>query len=50
MGNLLFGVAAWDVSTLTAVAAVLCVSALAASFLPARRAALVNPIEALRAE
>ena len=50
MRSLLFGVAAWDVATLAAVTAVLGVSALAASFLPARRAARVNPVEALRGE
>src|SRR5215475_1116642 len=48
--KLLFGVRSWDVPTLFAVAAVLGVAALAASFLPARRAASVNPIEALRTE
>jgi predicted lysophospholipase L1 biosynthesis ABC-type transport system permease subunit len=36
--------------TLIAVAAVLAVSSLLASYIPARRAASVNPIEALRAE
>lgn len=50
MRRLLFGVEAWDAPTLTVVALVLGASSLAASFLPARRAALVNPIEALRAE
>jgi macrolide transport system ATP-binding/permease protein len=50
MRSLLFDVTAWDISTLAAVGAVVCVAALAASFLPARRAALVNPTEALRAE
>jgi ABC-type antimicrobial peptide transport system permease subunit len=50
MRKLLFGVKAWDVSTLAGVMAVLAVAALAASFLPARRAASVNPTEALRAE
>jgi predicted permease len=50
MGSLLFDVQAWDLSTLAAAVAVLCASAVAASFLPARRAALVNPTEALRAE
>jgi macrolide transport system ATP-binding/permease protein len=48
--KLLFGVKAWDVSTLVAVAAVLAGSALLASYLPARRAASVNPVEALHAE
>ena len=50
MGSLLFGVRAWDLPTLAAVAAVLGFFALLASFLPARRAARVNPVEALRAE
>lgn len=50
MRKLLFGVAAWDVSTLAAVAGVLGVAALLASYLPARRAASVNPVDALRAE
>jgi ABC-type lipoprotein release transport system permease subunit len=50
MRKLLFGVAAWDVPTLAAVAVVLGGAAMAASFLPARRAAGVNPVEALRAE
>lgn len=50
MRNLLFGTQAWDVPTLVAVAAVLTLSALLASYIPARRAASVNPVEALRAE
>jgi len=50
MRSLLFSVRSWDVPTLAIVAIVLGVSALLASFLPARRAAAVNPIEALRAE
>jgi macrolide transport system ATP-binding/permease protein len=50
MRKLLFGIRSWDVPTLIAVAAVLAVSALLASFIPARRAASVNPVEALRAE
>ena len=50
MKKVLFGVAAWDVPTLATVAVVLGGASLAASFLPARRAAGVNPIEALRAE
>ncbi len=48
--NLLFGVRAWDAPTLAAVAAVLGFSALLASYIPARRAAGVNPVEALRTE
>jgi len=50
MKNLLFGVRSWDLPTLFAVAAILAVAALAASFIPARRAASVDPVEALRAE
>jgi predicted permease len=50
MGKLLFGVRAWDAETLIGVAVVLGVSAMVASFIPARRAASVNPTEALRAE
>jgi predicted permease len=50
MRKLLFGVQAWDAGTLIGVAVVLAVSALLASYIPARRAAAVNPTEALRAE
>jgi macrolide transport system ATP-binding/permease protein len=50
MRKLLFGIHTWDVSTLAAVAVLLGVSALLASYFPARRAASVNPVEALRAE
>ncbi len=48
--SLLFGVSAWDVSTLAMVAGGLGVCAMLASYFPARRAASVNPVEALRAE
>src|SRR6185503_15851178 len=48
--GLLFGVDAWDVPTLSSVAVVLGVCALAGSYLPTRKAASVNPVEALRAE
>jgi macrolide transport system ATP-binding/permease protein len=47
---LLFGVRPMDLPTLAAVAAVLAAAAILASYLPARRAASVNPVEALRAE
>lgn len=50
MRKLLFGIEAWDVPTLIAVAISLAVFAMLASYIPARRAALVNPVEALRAE
>ncbi len=50
MRKLLFGVEAWDAPTLAGVALVLGGASLAASFLPAHRAASVNPTEALRAE
>jgi ABC-type antimicrobial peptide transport system permease subunit len=50
MGKLLFGVRAWDAGTLVGVAVVLVAAAMLASYFPARRAASVNPTEALRAE
>jgi ABC-type antimicrobial peptide transport system permease subunit len=50
MRTLLFGVSAWDAPTLATVATVLGASALLASYVPARRAASLNPVEALRAE
>jgi macrolide transport system ATP-binding/permease protein len=50
MRGLLFGVESWDVPTLAAVAALLGISALVASYIPARHAASVSPVEALRAE
>jgi predicted permease len=50
VGSLLFGVSAWDAPTLAAAAAVLGASALVASYVPARRAASLNPVEALRAD
>jgi predicted permease len=50
MRGLLFGVTAYDVPTIAGVAGVLAGSALLASYVPARRAASVNPVEALRAD
>jgi macrolide transport system ATP-binding/permease protein len=50
MRGLLFGVRSWDVETLAGVALVLGISALLASYIPARRAASVNPVEALHTE
>lgn len=48
--KLLFGVASWDIQTLAMVTLSLASAAMLASFVPARRAASVNPVEALRAE
>ena len=50
MRSLLFDVPFWDVSILGAVAVVLVMSALLASYIPARRAASVDPMQALRSE
>jgi macrolide transport system ATP-binding/permease protein len=48
--GLLFGVRSWDAATLAAVACVLAVFALLASYIPARRASHVDPMVALRYE
>jgi predicted permease len=48
--QVLFGVEPWDLGTLVGVALVLAAAALAASLAPARRAARLNPVDALRAE
>jgi macrolide transport system ATP-binding/permease protein len=50
MRQVLFATPPWDVPTLTAVAAVLAAAALVASYIPARRAASIDPVEALRGE
>jgi ABC-type lipoprotein release transport system permease subunit len=48
--QVLFGVESWDPATLAFASTGLSVSALLASYLPARRAASVDPVEVLRAE
>jgi ABC-type lipoprotein release transport system permease subunit len=50
MESLLYGVPPFDPVSFGAAAALLFGVALAAGYLPARRAALTNPIDALRAE
>jgi macrolide transport system ATP-binding/permease protein len=48
--GMLFQVGPWDKETLFCVACVLVAAALSASYVPARRAASINPTDALRAE
>ena len=48
--TLLFGVNAWDLPTIAAVSATLAVAALVAAWFPARRAAAIDPMLALRNE
>jgi putative ABC transport system permease protein len=50
MRSLLFAVGAWDPATFISIATLIAVVAFLACWLPARRAARVNPIEALHAE
>ena len=50
MKSLLFGISPLDPFTYAAVPFVLAAAAVVASYLPARRAAAVNPVDALRAE
>ena len=48
--SLLFGVRSWDLSILAGITVVLGVAALNAALIPARRAAAIDPMEALRTE
>lgn len=48
--KLLFQVSSWDLPTLGAVALILGAAAILASYIPAQRAASVNPVDALRSE
>jgi putative ABC transport system permease protein len=50
MENLLFGVGATDLATFATVPAILILTAVVASYLPARRAMAVDPVVALRDE
>ena len=50
MRHLLFDVSSWDPATLLGSGLVLFLAALLASYIPAHRAASVNPIEVLRSE
>lgn len=50
MQSLLFGISPLDPITFTAMPLVLAAAAMAASYLPARRAVAVDPAETLRAE
>jgi predicted lysophospholipase L1 biosynthesis ABC-type transport system permease subunit len=50
MSSLLFGVTPVDAATFVAAAGVLVVAALTASYIPARRAAAVDPVQTLRAQ
>jgi putative ABC transport system permease protein len=50
MSSLLFGVMPIDAATFSAAAGVLMIAGLAASYIPARRAAAVDPVETLRGQ
>ncbi len=50
LGSLLYGVAALDAATFAAMAAAMLAIGTFASYLPARRASAVNPVESLRRE
>jgi putative ABC transport system permease protein len=50
LGRLLFGVSAFDPPTIAGVIVVLAGAALAASYVPARRASRLEPLDVLRME
>jgi putative ABC transport system permease protein len=50
MRTMLFGVGAMDISAFATVGLILLFAALLACYLPARRAASANPMDALRGE
>jgi predicted permease len=50
LSGMLFGVSPWDIETLFSVTCVLIVAGFCATYIPARRAATIDPNQALRAE
>jgi predicted permease len=50
LSGMLFGVEPWDPGVFLAIAAIMVLTGLAASFFPAHRATRVDPVEALRSE
>jgi ABC-type antimicrobial peptide transport system permease subunit len=50
LAHLLYGVSPRDLTTFAASVALVAVAAVAASYLPARRAARIDPMELLRSE
>ena len=48
--GLFYGMKPWDIQAVTVVSVVLALASLFASYFPARRAASINPVDALRSE